>query len=257
MPERDGDGSPGDRSGEGRRGGFTLWAARHPLLSALLTSVVITLLVFAKSAFFAVGSGRPLHSRGPRLWIGAGLVETFLFVALAAFHLAVARARRRSGRPLTADALDLPFVEDRDAAARRPPASLVLRPSLRQPFGLLMMVPLLVGVLSAIAAWVDVEDGRRAILWIGQTPLWLAAGAWTTTGYRRQRIVVDSDHVYIYTFTGRYRRVERSRVAELRWTRTNPRLAGADGERLVALPAGLTRGQAAELARVLWVPAAG
>ncbi|MEY9854724.1 hypothetical protein ABH935_000321 [Catenulispora sp. GAS73] len=123
-----------DRPGEGRRGGrFSLWAMRHPLISALLFSTVMNLLIFAKSAFIAVGEGHQLHSSGRRLWVFAGTVEAIFFVMLAGLNTVVARSRRRSGKPLTAEALDLPFVEDRDAAARRPPGSLVLRPSLRQP----------------------------------------------------------------------------------------------------------------------------
>ena len=241
------------RPEEGRRGGrFSLWAMRHPFLSALLISTVLTLLVFAKSAFIAVGEGRQLHSSGRRLWIYAGAVEAIFFVVLAGFTTVVARSRRRSGKPLTAEALDLPFVEDRDAVSRRPPALLVLRPSLRQPFGLLMTLPLLLGVLSLVAAAVDAASGHRAVLWIGMAPLWFVFGAWTTIGHRRQRIVVYSEAVYVYTFTGRYRRIDRSRIAEVRRTRAEPILVGADGERILTLPL-LTRAQTGELAYALQV----
>ncbi|MEZ0109780.1 hypothetical protein ABH920_003794 [Catenulispora sp. EB89] len=244
---------PEDGPGEGRRGGrFLLWAMRHPVLSALLLSSVTTLLVFGKSAFLAVGEGRQLHSSGRRLWIAAGVIEAIFFVMFAALHLAVARSRRRSGTPLTAEALNLPFVEDRDAAARRPPALLVLRPSLRQPLGLVVTFPLLVGVLTLVAAAVDVASGHRAVLWIGMAALAFVFGAWTTIGHRRQRIVVYSEDVYVYTFTGRYRRVDRSGIEEVRRTRAEPILVGGDGERLLTLPP-LTREQTGELARALQV----
>ena len=261
-----------DTPSDGRRsGGFPLWAARHPILSALLCSVLMTLLIFAKSALFAMSSGRSVHLSHPsrpshsshsshpsvwRLWIGAGVVEAILFAMFAGLTLFVARSRRRSGIQLTAEGLDLPFVEDRGAAAHRPPPSLVLRPGMRHPFGLLLTLPLLAGVLSLIAGAADTGSGRRAVVWIVMAPLWLAAGAWTITGHRRQRIVVDSDHVYVYTFTGRYRRIERSRIMELRRTKAEPILVDGDGERLATLPLGLTRAQVAELAQVLQVAGA-
>lgn len=241
-----------DTPGEARRGGrFTLWTARHPFLSALLISLVLTLLAIAKSAFVTAGSGRSLHVSARRLWTEAGLVEAIFFVLLAGLNVAVARSRRRSGKPVTAETLDLPFVEDRDTAARRPPAVLVLRPSLRHPFGLLTTIPLVVGVVSLVTGVVDVGSGHSAVLWLGMAPLWLATGVWTTTGHRRQRVVVDSDDVYGYTFTGRYRRVDRSRVTGLLRTKAEPILVGADGGRLLRLPLGLTPGQIAELAQVL------
>jgi hypothetical protein len=65
--------------------------------------------------------------------------------------------------------------------------------------------------------------------------------------------VVDSDDVYVYTFTGRYYRTERSRIATLQRTQGEPILADADGKRLVRLPY-LTAAQRAELAQALQVP---
>ena len=120
MSEQHGDGGaggrtavrPGDRPGDGRRhGGYTLWAARHPILAALLMSVVATLLGIAESAFVALDSGRPLHSSGRRLWTAAGVMELIFFAAFAALTLTAARARRRAGVPLTAEGLGLPFED--------------------------------------------------------------------------------------------------------------------------------------------------
>lgn len=258
----DGVGSPGDRTGDRtgdgqRRGGFTLWAARHPILAALSMSVVLTLLGLAKIVFLSLDSGRSAHSShvsGRRLWIAAGVMELAIFVMSAGLTLAAARARRRQGIPLTAEGLGLPFEEDRHAAARRPPPLLVVRLRLRTPIGLVTMLPLAVGVLSLVAALVDLDTGHGGVaLWFGMALLWLASGVWATVGYRRQRIVVDSDDVYVYTFTGRYHRTERSRIAELRRTQGEPILADADGKRLVRLPY-LTRAQRGELAQALQVP---
>lgn len=247
--------SPADEPGDGRRhGGFTLWAARHPILTALLMSVALTLLGIAKNALVALTSDRPLHFSSRRLGITAGAMELIFFAMFAALTLTVARSRRRAGVPLTAEGLGLPFEEDRDAAARRPPALLILRPSLRHPSGLIMMLPLLLGVLSAVAGTMNAETGHGGVvLWFGMAVVLLASGVWTTTGHRRQRVVVDCDDVYVYTFTGRYYRAERARVAELRRTQGEPILAGADGGRLVRLPY-LMGAQRAELARVLQVP---
>jgi len=264
MP--DGVGSPGDRPGDRpgngpgnghRRGGFTLWAARHPIPAALLVSVVLTLLGIAKIAFLTLDSGRSPHSShvsARKLWTAAGVMELVFFAMSAGLTLAAARARKRRGIPLTAEGLNLPFEEDRDTAARRPPPLLVVRLSLRTPIGLVTMFPLAVGVLSLVAALVDMDTGHGgAALWFGMALLWLASGVWATVGYRRQRIVVDSDDVYVYTFTGRYHRTERSRIAALRRTQGEPILADADGKRLVRLPY-LTRAQRDELAQALQVP---
>lgn len=258
----DGVGSPGDRTGdrtgEGhRRGGFTLWAARHPILAALLMSAVLTLLGLAKFAFLTLDSGRSAHSShvsGRRLWIAAGVMELAFFVMFAGLTLAVARARRRRGIPLTAEGLGLPFEEDRHAAVRRPPPLLVVRLSLRTPIGLVTMLPPAVGVLSLVAAVKDMDTGHgRVALWFGTALGWLASGVWAAAGYRRQRIVVDSDDVYVYTFTGRYHRTERSHIAALQRTQGEPILADAAGKRLVRLPY-LTGAQRGELAQVLQVP---
>jgi hypothetical protein len=250
--------SPADRPGDGRRhGGFTLWAARHPVLAALVLSVVMTLLGLAKIILLRVNSSRSVHSShlsGRKVLIAAGGMEVVFFVMFAALALAVARRRKRSGVALTAEGLNLPFEEDRDAAAHRPPALLVLRPSMRTVIGLATMLPLLAGMLSLVAAVVDVDTGHGSVaLWFGMGLVWVAGGVWTTTGHRRQRIVVDSDDVYVYTFTGRYYRTERSRIAALRRTQAEPTLADADGARLVRLPY-LTGAQRGELAQVLQVP---
>jgi uncharacterized membrane protein len=255
MREWDGVGGAGDRPGDGRRrGGFTLWAARHPILVALLMSGILVLPIAGRIVLHTLEPGRPPHTSPRRLWIVAGAMWLVLFVAFAGMTLAVARGRKRSGTALTAEGLGLPFKEDRDAAAHRPPALLVLRPSMRTVTGLVTMLPLLVGVLSLVAAVVKSDTGHSGVaLWFGLAFAWLAAGVWARTGHRRQRIIVDSDDVYVYTFTGRYYRTERSRIAELRRTQNEPILADAEGARLVRLPF-LTGAQRGELAQVLQVP---